>query len=65
VDLALSKNIKLRERLSLQLRADAFNSLNHVNYGSPASGIDGATFGEINGIAGGMRVVQFNARLSW
>jgi hypothetical protein len=65
IDFALSKNIKLRERINLQLRADAFNVLNHVNYGSPAAGIDGATFGEINGIAGSMRVVQLNARLSW
>jgi len=64
VDVALSKNIKVREQLTLQLRADMFNFLNHVNYSGPSSGIDGATFGEING-AGGMRVVQLNARLSW
>ena len=63
-DVALSKNIKLRERVNLQIRADMFNFLNHVNYGGPSSGIDGDTFGEING-AGGMRVVQLNARLSW
>lgn len=64
VDFALSKNFKLRERINLQIRGDMFNFLNHVNYGGPSSGIDGATFGEING-AGGMRVVQLNARLSW
>ncbi len=64
MDFALSKNIKAGERMNLQIRADMFNLLNHVNYGGPSSGIDGATFGEING-AGGMRVVQLNARLVW
>jgi len=64
VDLALARNIKLRERVNLQIRADMFNFLNHVNYGGPSSNRNGATFGEING-AGGMRVVQLNARLRW
>ena len=64
VDLALSKNFKVGERMNLQVRADMFNSLNHVNYGGPSSDVTSATFGEING-AGGMRVVQFNARFTW
>ncbi|MBM3788076.1 MAG: hypothetical protein FJW30_27340 [Acidobacteria bacterium] len=64
VDLAVSKNFKLREHMNLQVRADMFNSLNHVNYGSPSTDSASATFGEING-AGGMRVVQLNARLTW
>ncbi len=64
MDFALSKNVKVRERMNLQIRADMFNFLNHVNYGGPSTGIDGATFGEING-AGGMRLVQLNAKLSW
>ena len=41
-----------------------FNALNHVNLSGPSTGINGATFGEING-AGGMRVVQLNGRLTW
>ena len=64
VDLALSKNFRLNERMSIQLRADMFNTLNHVNYGSPTTDANSATFGEING-AGGMRVVQVNARMTW
>jgi hypothetical protein len=64
VDFSLSKNIRVRENVNLQFRADMFNSLNHVNYGGPSSGLDAATFGEING-AGGMRVVQLNMRLAW
>jgi hypothetical protein len=35
MDLALVKNTKISERLNLQLRADAFDVLNHPNYGQP------------------------------
>jgi len=63
-DVALSKNFRVRERMNLQIRADMFNALNHVNLSGPSTGINGATFGEING-AGGMRVVQFNGRFTW
>jgi len=35
LDLALAKNTKLTERLTLQLRIDAFDILNHPNYGQP------------------------------
>jgi hypothetical protein len=64
MDLAMSKNFRLREGVNLQVRADLFNSLNHVNYGSPATDVTSPTFGEINS-AGAMRVVQINARLAW
>ncbi|HET9280521.1 MAG TPA: carboxypeptidase-like regulatory domain-containing protein [Candidatus Angelobacter sp.] len=35
MDLSLVKNTKITERLNLQLRADAFDVLNHPNYGQP------------------------------
>ena len=37
VDLTLRRQFKLRERLSLQARADFFNIFNHPNFGSPDS----------------------------
>ena len=37
MDLALVKNTKISERLNLQLRADAFDVLNHPNYGQPGA----------------------------
>ncbi len=64
VDLALSKNFRVRENMNLQVRADMFNTLNHVNYGGPSTDVTSPTFGEINS-AGGMRVVQLNARFTW
>jgi hypothetical protein len=35
VDLGLAKNTKLTERMTLQFRVDAFDLLNHPNYGQP------------------------------
>jgi hypothetical protein len=35
MDLALVKNTKMSERLNLQFRVDAFDVLNHPNYGQP------------------------------
>ena len=63
-DLNLSRNFRLNERMKLQVRADMFNALNHVNLNGPSTGLNGATFGEING-AGAMRVVQINGRVQW
>jgi hypothetical protein len=63
-DLNVSRNFRLTERLNLQIRADMFNALNHVNLNDPSTGLNGATFGEING-AGSMRVVQLNGRIQW
>jgi len=50
VDLSLIKNTKLTERLNLQFRADAFDLLNHPNYGQPnrvLSSLTSTTFGTI------------------
>ena len=62
--MSLSKNFRIAESVTLQIRTDMFNATNHVNYNSPNSNLASATFGEING-AGGMRVVQLNAKLRW
>ncbi len=37
VDFALVKNTKITERLTWQIRADAFDLLNHANFGQPNS----------------------------
>ena len=61
-DISLAKNFKPSEKLNLQFRADMFNATNHVNYGGPNANLNAATFGQISG-AGGMRVIQLNAKL--
>jgi len=39
LDISLLKDTRLKEQLTLQFRAEAFNILNHPNFGNPASQI--------------------------
>ncbi len=50
-DLSLRRKIRLTERLSVQLRADAHNALNHPNFANP-NALEGANLSDANfGIA--------------
>jgi hypothetical protein len=42
VDFAMLKNIKFNERVTLQLRAEVYNMLNHPNHGIPNSIVENA-----------------------
>src|SRR5262249_35893982 len=61
VDMALAKNFKITESKNLQIRADAFNALNHVNFNDPGTDILSATFGKITSAASA-RTGQLGAR---
>ena len=72
VDLSLVKNVQIHERIRLQVRAESFNALNHVNLGfvnggfSPGS--DGknvsSTFGTISS-ARDPRSIQLGMKLTF
>ena len=68
VDLAVSRDFKLRNRATLTFRAEATNAFNIVNYGQPGntvpSGATSTTFGVIR-TANAMRRLQLGARLSF
>jgi len=59
---SLGKTFRVRERLAFQLRLDAYNTLNHVNWGSPNGNWSSPTFGNITS-AGAMRVFELTGRL--
>jgi hypothetical protein len=72
-DVALFKNIPIKERVIIQIRTEFYNLLNHPSFnsvdnealykkGSPTQIND--TFGELNGDAGA-RQVQFSGRISF
>jgi len=46
VDLTLRRQFQLRERLSLQARADLFNIFNHPNFGPPTNYMSSPLFGQ-------------------
>ena len=69
-DFSASKNTQLRERLSLQFRAEIFNLLNRANFNTPnlitftPSGVSG-TAGAISSTSTTARQVQFALKLIW
>jgi hypothetical protein len=64
-DLALARRFAVKERFSFELRGDAFNILNHPNYGIPGPYPDlGPFFGKILS-AGSPRRIQFGARFDF
>ncbi|MBB6144749.1 hypothetical protein HNQ77_002705 [Silvibacterium bohemicum] len=73
-DLSLQKTTKLAEGAALVTRVDAFDLLNHANFGNPtltATGAATSTFGQISstrtavGDAGSSRQLQFAMRVQF
>jgi hypothetical protein len=69
VDLSVFKNIPIRERLKIQLRAEMFNLLNRVNFASGPGAVnsDGTvrdTIGDFNGAPGIGPGEAFNMQLA-
>ena len=52
MDVSVFKNIPVRERLKVQLRAEMFNIFNRVNLGNPSARV-GSSLGIIGSTAGG------------
>jgi hypothetical protein len=63
-DLSLFKNFPIRERTSLQLRGEFFNSLNHPRFNPPNMDVSSAFFGQIQS-AQPPRIIQLGLRLQF
>jgi hypothetical protein len=67
LDLSVARTFKVREKQSIQLRAEAFNLPNHPNFSTPVATLNSSVFGHIqsdisgtSGLsAGDYRVIQF------
>lgn len=63
-DLALFKNVKIKERFNAQFRFENFNALNHVQFGGPNVAPINAAFGSITGEKGhGQRQITLGFKL--
>ena len=62
LDLALVRNIRIREETKLQFRMEFFNLLNRTNFDLPEGFVDRPTFGKIIS-AGPARQIQFGLKL--
>ncbi|MFZ0339330.1 MAG: TonB-dependent receptor [Terracidiphilus sp.] len=49
LDMSGEKDTKIREGLTFNLRVDAFDILNHPNFGQPSGNVQSSTFGQISG----------------
>ncbi len=71
VDIALAKKFRIRERATLEFRADAFNVFNHTQFANPDTSITSPQFGQITNTAnngdqnlpGGPRILQVALQL--
>ena len=61
LDLSLAKRIAVSDRQSVEFRFEAFNSLNHTNFGNPGTSFGSSSFGVISS-AGTPRIVQMAIR---
>lgn len=62
-DFNLAKTFTFSERLRLEFRAEAFNLLNHPQYGFPDTTITDPTYGQISGTRLDPRQIQFGLKL--
>ncbi len=67
IDAAILKNIRIKESMRIQLRMEAFNVLNNVNWqaASQTPNITSTTFGQITQTNGAARQIQFAARFEF
>ncbi len=65
VDFSAIKNFAIVERLTAQFRAEAFNIINHPNFGNPANNITPTNVGQISGTSADNRDIQFALKLLW
>ena len=64
-DFSLFKNLALRERINLQVRAEYFNIFNHAQFAPPATALGARGFGSISSTAVLPRVGQVALKLTF
>ena len=64
LDGAVSRMFPVREKLTLNLRFEAFNLSNHPNFNAPSTSVSGSTFGRITTVQE-PRILQAAAKLTF
>jgi hypothetical protein len=65
LDVSVSKNIPLKERVKLEFTAQASNVLNRPQFGGPSTSPTSASFGLMTSTSNAPRVIQTGLRLAW
>jgi hypothetical protein len=61
-NLAVHKDTQIREHMTLQIRAEFFNTFNHTQFGNPSGFLSGSTFGKITSVQASPRIGQVAAK---
>ena len=64
-DFALHKMFPIRERLHFELRGEAFNVFNNVNFSQPTTTLTSASFGVITSARVPPRILQIAAKVTF
>ena len=64
-DLALFKNVKVRDRVNVQFRAETFNAFNTPEYNGPNTSFGSSNFGQITSDANFPRYLQLGLRVAY
>jgi hypothetical protein len=65
LDSSLSKEYSFENRYKLQVRLEAFNTMNSVHYSNPDGNFNSGTFGQINYTMGDNRVMQLAGKFTF
>lgn len=65
LNVLVSRNFAITERVKLQFRAEAFNLTNTVAFGLLNANVSGGSPGVITSLAGDPRIMQFALRLAF
>jgi hypothetical protein len=65
IDTSLMKDLRIRERTVLQIRAEGLNVLNHANFANPDTRRGSPTFGQVTALVSGnqARIIQLGLQL--
>jgi hypothetical protein len=64
-DMSLFKDFHIRESLTLNLRVEAFNTFNRVQFGSPNTSLGNSQFGWITSQQNNPRLLQLSGRITF
>jgi hypothetical protein len=64
-DMALVKNFSIKERFRCELRWEAFNVLNRVVWGSPATNVSTTNFGAVSGQGNSPLVMPVGVKINY
>ena len=64
-DFALHKAIPIRERIKIEIRGEAFNVFNNVNFSQPTATLTSASFGVISSVRVPPRILQIAAKVTF